>query len=80
MKRSNCRDLRAARILLVLLVLALVFIWGHSMVPAASSAEESRRVGQWITPFLEWFVGEGNVTTHILCASWRISVSTVRWG
>ena len=66
MNQSNCRNPRGARILLVLLVLALVFIWGHSMVPAASSAEESRQVGQWLTPFLEWFVGEGNVTTHLV--------------
>ena len=66
MNQSNCRNPRGARILLVLLVLALVFIWGHSMAPAASSAEESRRVGQWLTPFLEWFVGEGNVTTHLV--------------
>ena len=66
MNQSNCRNPRGARILLVLLVLALVFIWDHSMVPAASSAEESRRVGQWLTPFLEWFVGSGNVTTHLV--------------
>ena len=66
MKRSNCRDPRGARILLVLLVLLLAFIWGHSMVSAANSAEESRRVGQWLTPLLEWFVGEGNVTTHLV--------------
>lgn len=53
-------------ILLVLLVLALAFIWGHSMIPAADSAEESHRVGQWIMPFLEWFVGPGNVTDHLV--------------
>ena len=66
MKRSSCRDPRAARVLLVLLILLLAFIWGHSMLPAASSAEESQRVGQWLTPLLEWFVGPGNVTDHLV--------------
>ena len=66
MKRSKCTKPRAARVLLVLLILLLAFIWGHSMIPAASSAEESQRVGQWLTPLLEWFVGPGNVTDHLV--------------
>ena len=53
-------------ILMVLLTLLLAFIWMHSMVPAEDSAEESRRVGQLLTPFLELFVGEGNVTDHLV--------------
>ena len=51
---------------MVLLTLLLAFIWMHSMVPAEDSAEESRRVGQLLTPFLELFVGEGNVTDHLV--------------
>lgn len=66
MKRSKCMNLRITIILSVLLILALAFIWGHSMFSAVDSAEESRRVGQWITPFLEQFVGPGNVTDHLV--------------
>ena len=36
------------------------------MVPAEDSAEESQRVGQILTPILELFVGEGNVTDHLV--------------
>ena len=53
-------------ILTVLLVLMLLFIWGHSMVPAEASAAESGRVGALLTPFLELFVGKGNVTDHLV--------------
>lgn len=53
-------------ILSFLIVLTLVFIWGHSIVPAAVSADESKLVGNWITPMLELFVGKGNVTDHIV--------------
>lgn len=66
MKRSKCMNLRITIILSVLLILVLAFIWGHSMFSAVDSAEESRRVGQWITPFLEQFVGPGNVTDHLV--------------
>lgn len=66
MKRSKCMNLRITIILSVLLILVLAFIWGHSMFSAVDSAEESRRVGQWITPFLEQFVGLGNVTDHLV--------------
>lgn len=53
-------------ILVVLLALSLAFIWLHSMMPAEDSAEESQRVGQFLTPFLELLVGEGNVTDHLV--------------
>jgi len=66
MKRSKCMNSRITIILSVLLILVLAFIWGHSMFSAVDSAEESRRVGQWITPFLEQFVGPGNVTDHLV--------------
>lgn len=56
----------ARKILVVLLTLLLAFIWIHSMAPAEDSAEESRRVSQIVTPFLELFVGEGNVTDHLV--------------
>lgn len=50
----------------VLAVLTLAFIWGHSMMPIPSSQAESLRVGVWLTPFLELFVGSGNVTDHLV--------------
>ncbi|MBO4915858.1 MAG: VanZ family protein [Oscillospiraceae bacterium] len=50
----------------VLPVLTLVFIWGHSCVPIPESREESARVAGWLTPFLELFVGGGNVTDHLV--------------
>lgn len=49
-----------------ILVVLLAFIWLHSMMPAEDSAEESQRVGQLLTPFLELLVGEGNVTDHLV--------------
>ena len=52
--------------LVVLLAFLLAFIWLHSMVPAEDSAEESQRIGQILAPILELFVGEGNVTDHLV--------------
>ena len=60
------RKTQIKTILVVLLALLLAFIWLHSMMPAEDSAEESQRVGQCLTPFLELFVGEGNVTDHLV--------------
>ena len=60
------RKTQIKTILVVLLALLLAFIWLHSMMPAEDSAEESQRVGQFLTPFLELFVGEGNVTDHLV--------------
>ena len=48
---------RTRRFLLLLLAVWLLFIWVHSMIPARSSAAESRWVGQLITPVLELFTG-----------------------
>lgn len=53
-------------LVVLLLALLLAFIWLHSMMPAEDSAEESQRVGQFLTPFLELLVGEGNVTDHLV--------------
>lgn len=50
----------------VLLALTLAFIWGHSCMPISDSAAESGRVTEWLTPFLEVFVGQGNVTGHLV--------------
>lgn len=60
------RKTQIKTILVVLLALLLAFIWLHSMMPAENSAEESQRVGQFLTPFLELLVGEGNVTDYLV--------------
>lgn len=50
------------KILVVLLVLVLAFIWVQSCMSVSASREESRGVMDLITPLLEFFVGRGNVT------------------
>lgn len=50
----------------ILLILTLAFIWGHSCMPITDSAAESGRVTAWLTPLFELFVGQGNVTDHLV--------------
>lgn len=54
------------RLLLILLLLELMFIWTHSMVSAENSAKESGWVMALLTPILEILVGKGNVTQHLV--------------
>ena len=54
------------KVLVVLLILLLVFIWGHSCMSVSESKAESSRVLEFARPFLELFVGEGNVTLHMV--------------
>lgn len=54
------------RILIILIVFTLAFIWGHSLIDREHSAEESRWVMKLVTPLLELFVGRGNVTDHLV--------------
>ena len=49
-----------------LLALTLVFIWGHSCMPVENSAAESGRVMGFLAPYLEWLVGKGGVTDHLV--------------
>lgn len=35
-------------------------------MPISDSAAESGRVTEWLKPFLEVFVGQGNVTDHLV--------------
>lgn len=51
---------------IIILILLLGFIWGHSMMSREASQEESLMVGGFIAPFLELFVGRGNVTDHLV--------------
>lgn len=58
---------KRTRILLLLLIGAtLAFIWSRSMKSRAASAAESAAVGQLLMPFLELFVGKGNVTDRLV--------------
>lgn len=65
MKREN-NPRMACKIQWALLVLTLAFIWGHSCMPVSSSAAESIRVTELLTPLLERLVGAGNVTDHLV--------------
>lgn len=56
----------ADKMLRLLLVLWICFIWLHSAVPASGSSEESRIVGNFIRPFLELLLGKGSVTDHVV--------------
>lgn len=54
------------RWLAILICLTLAFIWGHSLVDAEMSSEESGLVMRLVAPILELFVGEGKVTEHLV--------------
>ena len=54
------------KILIVLLVLLLAFIWGHSCMPVESSREESDAVLELLRPLLAPIVGAVNVTLHLV--------------
>ena len=60
------RERKANWIWLVLAVPLLAFIWGNSILSVAQSTSESRWVLNLVTPFLERFVGAGNVTDHLV--------------
>jgi len=46
--------------------ITVAFIWIHSMMPADASSQESGWVMDLIRPFLEIFVGKGNVTMYLV--------------
>lgn len=54
------------KVTIVILIILLAFIWGHSAMSRESSKAESTAVCNMITPFLELFVGNGNVTDHMV--------------
>ena len=54
------------KILFLILIVVLAFIWIHSMMPQNVSAAESGSALDVLTPFLEIFFGKGNVTDHIV--------------
>ena len=64
MKQSKTKEQhRKMRILLrVLIVVSIVFAWGHSMIPAAESSEESGFVLELLKPVLSVFLPEDMIT------------------
>ena len=60
------RGVSRRKILIVLLVLLLVFIWGNSCLPVSMSSQESGRFLRLVRPLLEVFFGQGNVTHHLV--------------
>lgn len=54
------------KIIITIFILTLIVIWGHSCMPKTVSRTESDAVGGFLKPFLEIFVGEGNVTSHLV--------------
>ena len=52
--------------LYILIALTICLIWGQSAMSRMNSAEESGWVLQLVAPFLEIFLGKGNVTDHIV--------------
>lgn len=56
----------AKKILNWLILFTLCFIWSNSMLGREASSSESGAVMEIIRPVLEIFVGEGNVTEHLV--------------
>ncbi len=64
--RNTAKRNNRLKILNILLVCWIAFIWIHSMIPATASSEESRFIGQLVQPVLEIFFGKGAVTDFIV--------------
>jgi VanZ family protein len=54
------------KILTVLLILLLIYIWGHSCMPTDASRNESSAVLELLRPLLGCIVGPENVTLHLV--------------
>ena len=57
---------RGKKLLILLLVLLLAFIWGHSCMPPDASEDESSTVLELLRPLLSLIVGAENVTLHLV--------------
>ena len=57
---------RKRRILIILVVATLMFIWTQSAMDPEKSSEESGFVMRIVAPVLELFLGKGNVTEHFV--------------
>lgn len=67
MKQEKTAKHKVHTALLFLLVAAIMlFIFSRSLPDQEASGEESRRVMEFIRPVLAFFVGEDNVTLHLV--------------
>lgn len=62
----NKENKKKIYILNALIVVMLIFIWGHSMIPAAESSEESGYWATYLIPILKIFVGEKLATEYLV--------------
>ena len=53
-------------VLVCLIVLTACFIFSNSMESIPESRERSKGWLSWVRPFLEFFIGEGNATNHLV--------------
>ena len=53
-------------IVTILILSTFLFIWGNSLESIEESQAKSLSVMEIVTPYLEVFVGEGNVTDHLV--------------
>jgi VanZ family protein len=53
-------------ILIILILATLAFIWSSSFKTIAASTDDSVRALKLLTPLLEFFVGKGNATDHLV--------------
>ena len=69
-KNSTIFDNKTKRfrvvLLLLLLAVTITFIWSNSLEGPNASQAKSLKVLEKITPFLEFFVGKGNVTDFLV--------------
>ena len=54
------------RILIIVVIAIIAFIWGQSFLSQEDSARESGLIYQFFKPFLEFFVGPGNLTRNMV--------------
>lgn len=53
-------------ILLAIIIATLAFIWSSSLKSIAVSSGESAKALEILRPYLEFFVGKGNATDHLV--------------
>ena len=53
-------------LMIILIITTYVFIFGNSLQPVSESRAESLSVLERVKPVIELFVGQGNVTDHLV--------------
>lgn len=63
---DSVKKRKTEKILVILILLTLAFIFGNSLADKEQSSRESGWVLSLVQPFLELFIGKGNVTEHLV--------------